>query len=327
MKDFVYDRLPLSEDCIRLLQILPQSHDEEIRCHIDQYPASACPSYCAVSYTWGKADETQTIILNDRRFRVRQNLWWLLFHLRQAKEIRKLWIDAVCIEQASVMERNHQVRLMGTIYKRAEMVLVWLGRASEDSRLALDLLMDFPNITEPTAIIRPPVRRDFSTGQTPETWLKEDPVLHASSHNKHYKKWDDYNDTKSWAAFANLCRRDYWYRTWIVQELLLASDVYLLCGDTKVSWKALEHIANVIPRGPVDTGALLEIIDTLPFRFVEQRLRQQPASLSVLLHTYQDSQCVDPRDKVYAMLALASDCRPEVSSPTIQRIRARCIWM
>ena len=35
--------------------------------------------------------------------------------------------DALCINQADVEERNHQVGLMEFVYRRAARVLVWLG--------------------------------------------------------------------------------------------------------------------------------------------------------------------------------------------------------
>lgn len=38
-----------------------------------------------------------------------------------------LWIDAICINQQDILERNQQVNLMATIYQRATIVRVWLG--------------------------------------------------------------------------------------------------------------------------------------------------------------------------------------------------------
>ena len=39
---------------------------------------------------------------------------------------RLLWIDAICINQTDIDERNAQVAIMGDIYKEASRVLVWL---------------------------------------------------------------------------------------------------------------------------------------------------------------------------------------------------------
>lgn len=314
MRDnFVYDSLYLSNDSIRLLRILPGSQTEEIHCLMNQFPASERPPYCAVSYSWGKPDQPRQLILNDQQFYVRKNLWWLLYHLRHMNEVRHLWIDAICIDQASIKERNHQVALMSKIYQSAETVLAWLGPASEDSNLALDFLMELPNITQPVSI----------TCSTHKVFDAEQPLSDVDVFRKSsqleisvakYKRWHDI-DRRCWEALAKLCKREYWHRTWIIQEILLASKIDLLCGGMKISWKELEHMANVIPHNPrslVDSSVVdtvTEILGSLPFCFIGQRVKQQAAPLSTLLGTYQSSQCVDPRDKVYAMLGLASDCR------------------
>ena len=38
-----------------------------------------------------------------------------------------VWVDAVCICQEKVGERNHQVQSMGDIFKAATVVIAWLG--------------------------------------------------------------------------------------------------------------------------------------------------------------------------------------------------------
>jgi hypothetical protein len=38
------------------------------------------------------------------------------------------WIDAICINQLDVPERNQQLAMMKWIYFRADTVVIWLGR-------------------------------------------------------------------------------------------------------------------------------------------------------------------------------------------------------
>ena len=38
-----------------------------------------------------------------------------------------LWVDQICIDQSSNKERNHQVAMMGDIYRRATETYMWLG--------------------------------------------------------------------------------------------------------------------------------------------------------------------------------------------------------
>ncbi len=45
------------------------------------------------------------------------------------------WIDAICINQADVLEGNQQVALMRRIYKKAWAVHVWFGE--EKDKIAL----------------------------------------------------------------------------------------------------------------------------------------------------------------------------------------------
>jgi hypothetical protein len=56
------------------------------------------------------------------------NLWDALHCLRKRANGRRYWIDAICINQADIPERNQQVRIMPHIYFRAHTVVVWLGR-------------------------------------------------------------------------------------------------------------------------------------------------------------------------------------------------------
>lgn len=44
-----------------------------------------------------------------------------------------MWIDAVCIDQTNLLERNHQVGMMGDVYRNAMQVRAWLGLERHDS--------------------------------------------------------------------------------------------------------------------------------------------------------------------------------------------------
>ena len=50
------------------------------------------------------------------------------------------WIDYLCINQADLVERAEQVRLMQQVYDRAHEVIVWLGDQSSDSDRAFNFI-------------------------------------------------------------------------------------------------------------------------------------------------------------------------------------------
>lgn len=87
------------------------------------------PSFSALSYVWRVETDPCPLWCDGGRFRITKNLGHALRHLQYHEEgERKLfWIDALCINQDDVPERNHQVTLMKDIYGAASEVLIWFG--------------------------------------------------------------------------------------------------------------------------------------------------------------------------------------------------------
>lgn len=94
------------------------------------------PEYEAVSYTWGCPDLIRKVLVGSRFMTVTENCYQTLCRLQPrctasvgqcTAHPRSLWIDAICIDQVSIEERNKQVRLMSTIYTQAREVLLWAG--------------------------------------------------------------------------------------------------------------------------------------------------------------------------------------------------------
>lgn len=70
----------------------------------------------------------------------RDNLQAAVRHLRFPDCVRKLWIDALCINQSDVAERSKQVSQMSQIYSPADMVIIWLGEAAHNSDKAFQCM-------------------------------------------------------------------------------------------------------------------------------------------------------------------------------------------
>jgi hypothetical protein len=126
---FTYDRLDSSVNGIRLVVLEPSLDPYEIaRCSLKHVTFSQKPKYEALSYTWGSQTENKVnILINGKLFAVGHNLWEALRDMRSSTDERILWIDAICINQANITERNEQLRIMPHIYTRAQSVAVWLG--------------------------------------------------------------------------------------------------------------------------------------------------------------------------------------------------------
>jgi hypothetical protein len=85
----------------------------------------------ALSYVWGSEKAKEDVICDGKTFVVTQNCLDALRYLRLKTSSRQIFIDAICINQTSTIERNHQVKLMGKVYQLAKLTTVWLGQGDK----------------------------------------------------------------------------------------------------------------------------------------------------------------------------------------------------
>jgi hypothetical protein len=76
--------------------------------------------YEALSYAWAPLDVLHKIYLDETKFGVRKNLYYALRTMRRRGAPTILWVDAICINQYHINERNHQVEQMVRIYKQGD---------------------------------------------------------------------------------------------------------------------------------------------------------------------------------------------------------------
>ena len=298
LPSFQHERLKLKANSIRLVQI----HGSTVKggplsLRITQYAKHKRPSYVAISYTWGTSKELHAVQINGRPFYVHTNLYNLLLYLRQRGENRCLFVDALCIDQANLAERNFHVQLMAQIYDEAACTLVWLGTPSDDRReaRAIDFVVEMATFLEKT-------KRGALAGFSKQYMI--DAVA------------------LRWANLMRFCRVSYWTRVWIVQEFLQARSIEMVCGMAALDWVSFARVLSAV-RDHYRTGAgvirplddiLTGILDSIPARLTSRRLTAQASPLEDLLREFYDSECSEPRDKVYGILGIASDCGEQPST-------------
>ncbi|KAI1153817.1 heterokaryon incompatibility protein-domain-containing protein [Nemania diffusa] len=124
----------LKKNHFRLLYVFgSEASGDPIHATLEEFPLADCPEYETVSYTWGDEDGNSTpcmpIYLGKfwEVLLVTRNCWSLLQYLRPYSGCRIVWVDAICINQRSDLERSAQVALMDRIYIQCMRVLVYLG--------------------------------------------------------------------------------------------------------------------------------------------------------------------------------------------------------
>lgn len=166
--------------------------------------------YTAISYVWGDPLHVHCIQISGHDFGVADNLFNVLRGLRRSAETISLWIDAICINQNDIPERNSQVQKMASIYRSAVEVVGSLGSTRPDFEMGLSLLRKL---------------------------LVDDEQLYLE---------DSY--APAWEALIALLDKPYWTRVWILQETALNPNVVLKFGinsNKQINISDLSEFDNV----------------------------------------------------------------------------------
>ena len=205
-QNHIYSSLNPTKHEIRILALHPGSFSSALSCSLLLTTLTTPVSYEALSYTWGIQYSSCKLLVNRGELAITANLETALRHLRRQDKDRILWIDAICINQAkdATEERNDQVQKMRLPYEKAERVIAWLGSVEESGELIVDLVEH----------------------------LKADGIsqgaVEASLRNP--------ADLPRWKALFEICGMDYWYRVWILQEIVCASKAMLKVGKYEIAW-------------------------------------------------------------------------------------------
>jgi hypothetical protein len=277
----LYEPLDSSRHQLRLMIITSAPNSDTIRCSLHSFDLNeGVPEYVALSYEWGPEEDMQTIYVNNQEIKIRPNLRSFLEVIRQWDDSRPLWVDQICIDQRSTIERGHQVGIMEHIYRKAVQTLCWLGPDPHDG-LAFSVINKMNNVMR---------GRELDHGNFLHFWIK-----HTSEIER--------------LAFQAMARSTYWTRHWIIQEIILSTCPILVYGSNAVDFSRLLHLCidgefyGGIARG----SAMTDIIDAAD---VFRRRDQYSLVISSVTtwmfvgYTVEKSLCLDPRDKVYGIQSL-----------------------
>lgn len=221
--EYPYQPLDKNIKEMRVLILLPNADSTaEIQCRLERRCMKEKQSYAALSYVWGEANgkDSPHIQLNEVPFLVTPNLYSALKNLRHPTRTHVLWVDALCINQRDINERNYQVAEMKTIYKMAKCVFMWLGEQTDESELAMKWLLSGELCS---LEMESSLRNNGTVGDLSK--FRDVPC------RERYSR-----------GLEDLLRRPYWTRVWIVQEVVLASAPLLCCGTYGASWDSLAHV-------------------------------------------------------------------------------------
>ncbi|KLU88857.1 hypothetical protein, variant [Magnaporthiopsis poae ATCC 64411] len=303
---YTYTSLP--EGGLRILRLLPSPNQESrIECQLitSMLDSGRTRPYDALSYVWGSEDGKRPIYMvdgnggnNGNELRVTANLHVALLQLRHCLWERFLWIDAICINQGNIDEKNQQVQSMAKIYAKASRVIVWLGDAADNGDQALEAIRK--------------AAQEEHTGS----------AIYESNHQTtlalSHQDLTDPSSSEANQAIQRLLQRPWFQRIWVLQEVAAARHVLVKCGSMEIEGYAFcsgidawrHYHGSPGPSSLIRSVAYL--IRGAGFR---PKFENAPAGrfslnihpLSELVDMYHDRKATDQRDKVYALLGMSVD--------------------
>ncbi|KAJ4264475.1 hypothetical protein NW762_005675 [Fusarium torreyae] len=350
---FIYK--PLSQEAkeFRLIRLCCAPKADGINLELRHASANDNIAYHAVSYVWGDPKDVARVNVDGQTFFVSGNLVALLYQLLDKGVTDWLWTDSICINQADQQEKEWQVNAMDQIYGNAKLVYLWLGPGNPQTDMAMKLLhkygrqivVDFGG-TEQWNFekMNQQLFKALSTGKKPKRGthqavhlfydLYNERGLHRSDEDRPLEEYPLLN------GLRDIMERPFWRRVWIVQEITLAQEALIMCGNASMP---VEYISEAIDTLRQCTVIFSEFSDlsflqglgssyftTTTLNLREYRQRGEEVSLLHLLlsdHEGPRYLATEPRDLIFGLLSIVRErdafgLRADYSEP-VGRVFAR----
>lgn len=305
-QDFSYDHLDSDNACIRLLQIKPAIFRADIvECELITVSLNLGVQYNALSYTWGKPIFDQPILINGKKAMITAGLQSALKAYRQeegALHDTPIWVDAVCINQKDLAEINKQLPLMKRIYSEAKMVFVDLGDTDESWYQGHDLMQKLCMAYE------------FENYRFEN--VERGPMPSVDEMLKRYRLPP--REHPSWKFYAQIFGSPWFRRTWILQEVALATHAKARFGRFLIDWRFFSESFDLFTDlgmhvflldAPLEIqGGILAMVKIQELcSFVKREAHW--SEFIHLLRLTNNFMASDPRDKVIGILGLIGSPR------------------
>lgn len=291
-----YESLRNAREDTRIVTILPGTFNDPIKCKLETVRLEEQPGTSsieeALSYVCGDPKSLSPITLDGRSISITTNLESALRYLRYKDQPRKMWIDALSINQADNNEKSNQIALMRQIFRGAKVVIVWLG-TSESGELAFEMFREL--------VADPDQHLDLAIT----------PHLNARLMDRSHVE-----------ALLQIGDNELWRRLWIVQECVMAQKLEFICSSNSIDGTTLlEALGHITRHGRSCCSNLIHAKDDHPLRpfftsdgnvkgrdvkNYRELFSTSDIELLDAMGTYRLQKTYDDRDKIYGLLGLAT---------------------
>ncbi|CAH0003277.1 unnamed protein product [Clonostachys byssicola] len=249
----LYCKLDQDRHEIRLLTIHPRK-TQPFSAHSERNAISASlttqslddpAEYFALSYVWESGHyfprshrkgtrSAGHLLVDSVRIDVNRNLWLAIERIRQDEKTVRIWVDATDLN-----EKAWQISLMSRIYQQASKTLIWLGKGSPSSRIAMGFLRSLTpkKFLDEVKTLEEYCQKHFAASpqlQPPliddwrfcSVWTDKDSPL---------AKWDHLNSILS---------LPWWGRRWVIQEAFFSKKPVVILGNESISMDKFAELAT-----------------------------------------------------------------------------------
>lgn len=309
MAAYRYRRLDHDRPTFRLLRLHQGIQDDELTCNLfgALLHHDDLIQYEALSYTWGASATPKSVTVDGQKLAITENLHQALINLRRSYTDRILWIDAICIDQGSKKERSHQVAQMGDIYKQADRVIFFLGRATYNTNAFMDC-MSYVEQERSKYAYRSWARDD-------KLWMVVQEAIQEKL-NKH-----DIDILP--LGLEDLLNRSWFLRVWILQEVANAKNAIVCCGRKEIEASVFSIAPIIFDVSP--SAHCQSVIDIMPGPWRKNSWWSKNPSLYTLLSKFGGAQATEPRDLIYALRGVSTDKESPILTPDYNKSEERLV--
>ncbi|KAK0292106.1 hypothetical protein LTR91_000100 [Friedmanniomyces endolithicus] len=280
--------------------------------HMDRYNLLPGPGFLALSYRWGDeniigtmqlrnifVDDTTDIAEDYETKELPQSTLDMLVELHKTERLtgRWFWIDVLCLNQADILEKSAQVRLMGSIFELASEALVYVGPEIESTALAMEfwerlrvIFAELPQVDADGQILY--LSHEESLRYTGATWASPE-----------------------WEAIQKHLTRPWFRRLWVMQEAVLPHSVIYIWGRFALTahdmrlfpyWDMRSSLSMMLYQH--DSSCWFSAKRIAEIAFLRSNRTQANKHWIGVLHNLvwwcDGAHATDPRDRIYGLLGL-----------------------
>lgn len=260
VRNYKYKKLNRNGSEIRLLEVCPaEGVEDRLKCRLVNVKPIDDLEFIGLSAVAGDFSKTETIVLNNnQRVAIPADLGEALRHLRAAlqpdqlttpawlthlwkgmRDLRQdqsgkllVWTAELCVNPHDPQEQAGRREHMRLAYRKAKMVVGWLGPRDETSDTAVEII------------------RTIDRAMPANFGLPDDKLKHPENYAPRCEwldelKWfwevpaglDDPRDSLVFRSISQFMSRPYLQSDWVLQEIAMATCPSFLVGDKMISWK------------------------------------------------------------------------------------------